>query len=109
MFGQGHSFSGSMGGSAWQKENGSDMLRDMLRGRGATGGGQSHDTGKREYMFPSFLHSTHLPPPLQLLLQASWHRSMVLRLEHSMTSVKSRRRRERSTDMLTLPPLGEVA
>jgi CCR4-NOT transcription complex subunit 4 len=54
MFGQGYSFSGSMGGSL-QKENGSDMLRDMLRGRGATGGGQSHDTGKREYMFPSFL------------------------------------------------------
>ena len=54
MFGQGYNFGGSMGGGIL-KENGSDMLRDMLRGRGATGGGQSHDTGKREYMFPSFL------------------------------------------------------
>src|SRR3954463_1070621 len=51
---------------------------------------------------------THLPPPPQLLLQVSRHRSMVIRLEHSSISIKSRRRRERSTDMLTLPPLGEV-
>jgi CCR4-NOT transcription complex subunit 4 len=59
MFGQGHNFGGSMGGTSafggLPKDNGSDMLRDMLRGRGAIGGGQSHDTGKREYMFPSFL------------------------------------------------------
>jgi CCR4-NOT transcription complex subunit 4 len=60
MFGQSHNFGGSIGGGSsvfggLQKDNGSDMLRDMLRGRGAAGGGQSHDTGKREYMFPSFL------------------------------------------------------
>lgn len=56
MFGQGHGFGGTIGGfGASQKENNSDLLRDMLRGRGAVGGGQSHDTGKREYMFPSFL------------------------------------------------------
>jgi len=60
MFGQSHNFSGSMGGgssvfSGLQKDSGSDMLRDMLRGRGAAGGGQSHDSGKREYMIPSFL------------------------------------------------------
>jgi CCR4-NOT transcription complex subunit 4 len=60
MFGHGHNFGGSMGSGSsvfgsLQKDNGSDMLRDMLRGRGAAGGGQSHDTGKREYMFPSFL------------------------------------------------------
>lgn len=59
MFGQGHNFGASMGGTSafggLPKDNSSDMLRDILRGRGATGGGQSHDTGKREYMFPSFL------------------------------------------------------
>ncbi|KAL3422084.1 RNA recognition domain-containing protein [Phlyctema vagabunda] len=60
MFGQGHGFGGSMGGGSVfggsQKENNSDMLRDMLRGRGnGAGSSQIHDTGKREYMFPSFL------------------------------------------------------
>jgi CCR4-NOT transcription complex subunit 4 len=59
MFAQGHGFGGAMGGSSvfsgLQKETSSDMLRDMLRSRGVTGSGQSHDTGKREYMFPSFL------------------------------------------------------
>jgi CCR4-NOT transcription complex subunit 4 len=55
MFGQGHAFGGSMGTGFGIKENNNDMLRDMLRGRGNIGGGQSHDTGKREFMFPSFL------------------------------------------------------
>jgi len=58
-FGQSHGFGGSMGGaSAFNgvpKNNESELLRDMLRGRGNVGGGQSHDTGKREFMFPSFL------------------------------------------------------
>lgn len=57
MFGQGHGFGNSMGGNSafgLAKENSNDMLRDMLRSRGAAGG-QSHDSGKREYMFPSFL------------------------------------------------------
>ncbi|CAG8973220.1 hypothetical protein HYALB_00006389 [Hymenoscyphus albidus] len=57
MFGQGHSFGGSMAGSSFgAKESNNDMLRDMLRGRGNVGGGgQPHDAGKREFMFPSFL------------------------------------------------------
>ncbi|KAH8816200.1 hypothetical protein F5884DRAFT_747704 [Xylogone sp. PMI_703] len=60
MFGQGQSFAGSLGSSmfsASQKDSNSDILRDMLRGRGGVtpGGSQVHDTGKREYMFPSFL------------------------------------------------------
>jgi CCR4-NOT transcription complex subunit 4 len=56
MFGQGHAFGGSMGAGFGAKENNNDMLRDMLRARGSIGGGQSHDTGKREFMFPTFLH-----------------------------------------------------
>ncbi|RKF72221.1 Component of the CCR4-NOT complex [Golovinomyces cichoracearum] len=39
-----------------QKENSGEMLRDMVRGRGVTSGTQVHDTGKREFMFPSFLN-----------------------------------------------------
>jgi CCR4-NOT transcription complex subunit 4 len=76
MFGQGHSFGGSMGGGSafggLAKDNNSEMLRDMLRGRGAAGGNQSHDTGKREYMFPSFLHqypsASSTPAPASGLL-----------------------------------------
>ncbi len=76
MFGQVHGFNGSMGSSSTfggvQKDPSSDMLRDMLRGRGATGGGQSHDTGKREYMFPSFLQqypsASSTPAPASGLL-----------------------------------------
>ncbi|KAG9238767.1 hypothetical protein BJ875DRAFT_14719 [Amylocarpus encephaloides] len=56
MFAQNHAFGGSMAGTSFGgKENNNDMLREMLRGRGNVGGGQSHDTGKREFMFPSFL------------------------------------------------------
>ncbi|TVY48081.1 General negative regulator of transcription subunit [Lachnellula occidentalis] len=58
-FGQNHGFGGSMGGaSAFNrvpKNNENEMLQDIFRGRGNVGGGQSHDTGKREFMFPSFL------------------------------------------------------
>ncbi|PBP15500.1 RNA recognition domain-containing protein [Diplocarpon rosae] len=58
MFGQGHGFNGSMGGSLFggvPKGNNNDYLREMLS-RGDRLGGQSHDTGKREYNFsPSFL------------------------------------------------------
>ena len=58
MFGQNHSFGGSMGGGSvfggGVKEN-ADMLRDMIRSRGSAGGSQVHDAGKRELMFPSFL------------------------------------------------------
>lgn len=56
IYGQGHSFGGSMGGNSLfgaGKENTNDML-NMLRVRGAAGGSQVHDS-KREYMFPSFL------------------------------------------------------
>ncbi|KAH7346643.1 hypothetical protein BKA65DRAFT_526207 [Rhexocercosporidium sp. MPI-PUGE-AT-0058] len=61
MFGQGHAFGGSMGGSSlfggMAKGNNSEFLRDMLdRGGRVNTGGQSHDTGKREYNFsPNFL------------------------------------------------------
>ncbi|KAI6709837.1 hypothetical protein PZA11_000442 [Diplocarpon coronariae] len=58
MFGQGHGFNGSTGGSLFggvPKGNNNDYLREMLS-RGDRLGGQSHDTGKREYNFsPSFL------------------------------------------------------
>ncbi|KAF8862202.1 hypothetical protein BDZ45DRAFT_585729 [Acephala macrosclerotiorum] len=74
MFAQGHGFGNSMGGNSafgLAKDNSSDMLRDMLRSRGAAGG-QSHDTGKREYMFPSFLQqypsTSSTPAPASGLL-----------------------------------------
>ena len=52
--------------------------------------------------------STRLPP-LQVLHQDSWHLPMgSLSREHSKSLVRSLKRRERSTGMLTLPPLGEV-
>ncbi|RDW75223.1 hypothetical protein BP6252_06365 [Coleophoma cylindrospora] len=75
MFGQG--FGGSAASSVFggsQKENNSDMLREMLRSRGGigTGNSQVHDTGKREYMFPSFLQqypsTSSTPAPASNLL-----------------------------------------
>ncbi|KAH6679456.1 hypothetical protein B0J14DRAFT_297991 [Halenospora varia] len=71
MFGQNNAFGGSGFGSA--KDNNNDMLRDMLRGRGGNvGGGQSHDSGKREFMFPSFLQqyppASSTPAPASGLL-----------------------------------------
>lgn len=67
MFGQSQ-FGGSSFGPG-TKDN-SDVLRDMLRNRGGigaggVGGGQSHEAGKREFMFP-FSHqysSTSTPGP----------------------------------------------
>lgn len=59
MFTQNIGFGNSMSGTilgGLQKENNGDMLRDMIRGRGTVSGSQTHDAGKREYMFPSFLH-----------------------------------------------------
>jgi len=60
-FGQSHGFGGSMGGaSAFNgvpKNNESELLRDMLRGRGNVGGGQSHDTGKLDLADPSILQA----------------------------------------------------
>lgn len=75
MFGQSHGFGNSMGANSsfgLRKDNGnSDMLQDILRNRGAVGG-QSHDTGKREYMFPSFLQqypsASSTPAPASGLL-----------------------------------------
>lgn len=72
MFGQSQ-FGGSSFGTG-SKEN-SDVLRDMLRNRGGigaggVGGGQGHEAGKREFMFP-FSHqypSTSTPGPASGLL-----------------------------------------
>jgi CCR4-NOT transcription complex subunit 4 len=74
-FGQNHSFGGSMGGGSLfggaGKDN--DMLQSMLRGRNSAGGGQVHDAGKRELMFPSFLSQQYpsassTPAPASSLL-----------------------------------------
>ncbi|KAI9834079.1 MAG: hypothetical protein M1819_003364 [Sarea resinae] len=64
MFGQGHGFTGAMGGmfganNLNQKDNNAELMRELLRGRGGASGavnGQLSDAGKREYMFPTFLH-----------------------------------------------------
>jgi CCR4-NOT transcription complex subunit 4 len=70
MFGQSHGFGGSLSGASafgGAKDSSSEMLREMLRNRGGmAGGGQVHDAGKREFMFPSFLHqypSASTPAP----------------------------------------------
>jgi len=76
MFGQSHAFGSSMGANSIfggaQKDNNGDMLREMIRGRGGVGGNQVHDTGKREYMFPSFLNqypsASSTPAPASGLL-----------------------------------------
>lgn len=59
MFGQGHGFTSAsaLGGNFGSKENTADLMREMQQGRGNIGGhgvGQSHDTSKREYNFPSY-------------------------------------------------------
>ncbi len=79
MFGQNHAFGGSIGGASafgTQKENNNDLFRDMLNGRGrGVGAGQAHDTGKREYNFPSFLQqypsASSTPAPASSGLLAS--------------------------------------
>ncbi|KAI1001908.1 hypothetical protein K3495_g6297 [Podosphaera aphanis] len=69
IFGQNLGYTNTMSASLFsglEKGNNGEMLRDMIRGRGAVGGNQVHDTSKREYMFPSFLHqypSTSTPAP----------------------------------------------
>ena len=71
MFGQGHVFGGNVSAFCGQKGN-DDMFRDMLRARNGAGSSQSHDAGKREYMFPSFLNqypsASSTPAPTSGLL-----------------------------------------
>lgn len=75
MFGQNHAFGGSMTGSSLfgAKDNSNELLRDMVRGRGAAGSSQVHDAGKREFL-SSFLQqypsasSTPAPSSLQASL-----------------------------------------
>ncbi|KAI0009378.1 hypothetical protein F4779DRAFT_582638 [Xylariaceae sp. FL0662B] len=55
MFGQGHSFGGSTFGAA-SKDNPSELLQSLIRGRGA-GGSQAHDTGKLDLADPSILQA----------------------------------------------------
>ena len=64
MFGQGHGFASAMGGtlglgnaSGASKDTNEELMRELLRGRGNVNG-QSHDGGKREFIFPSNLPST---------------------------------------------------
>ncbi|ATZ56289.1 Bcmot2 [Botrytis cinerea B05.10] len=61
MFGQGHGFGNTMGGgSAFggaNKENGSEMLREILRGRPSAGGNQGLDTSKLDLADPSILQA----------------------------------------------------
>ncbi|TVY82253.1 General negative regulator of transcription subunit, partial [Lachnellula suecica] len=59
-FGQNHGFGGSMGGvsgfNGLPKNNDNEqMIRNILRDRNNVAGGQSHDAGKREFNFPTFL------------------------------------------------------
>ncbi|KAI9742993.1 MAG: transcriptional repressor general negative regulator of transcription subunit 4 [Claussenomyces sp. TS43310] len=74
MFGQAHGFGGSLGGSAFggASRDNNDIYREIMRNRGGVQGGvQGHDAGKREFMFPSFLHqypSASTPAPASGLL-----------------------------------------
>ena len=80
MFGQGHGFASAMGGGLnygggrdMNKDTNAEMMRELLRGRTGAGNGQGADIGKREYMFPSFLHqhpSTSTPAPAPGLLSS---------------------------------------
>jgi CCR4-NOT transcription complex subunit 4 len=71
MFGQ--SQFGGAGFGAAGKDNNNDIIREMLRNRGGISGGsggQSHEAGKREFMFP-FSHqypSSSTPAPASSLL-----------------------------------------
>lgn len=75
MFGQGHSFGGSAFG-AGSKDNSSELLQSIIRGRGA-GSTQAHEAAKREYFpfsnqYPPSTSSTPAPAPAPGLL-ASLH------------------------------------
>lgn len=64
MFGQGHGFATNglgYGANLTGRSPNDEMMRDLLRTRNLGGGGSqvSSDAGKREYMFPSFLHQSH--------------------------------------------------
>ncbi|KAF2706387.1 hypothetical protein K504DRAFT_386104 [Pleomassaria siparia CBS 279.74] len=68
MFSQGHGFGGSAYGANVGRNNNTDvMYQDLLRGRNVDG---RVDAGKRESMFPSFLHhpTTSTPAPAPGLL-----------------------------------------
>ena len=65
MFGQGHGFASAMSGSLGfggsnlgAKNSNDDLMRDFLRGRAGAGNGLGLESGKREYMFPSFLQKS---------------------------------------------------
>lgn len=75
MFGHGQ-FGNSMSGKSIfggsQTDQQENLLREMIRGRGGGGGNQIHDTGKREYQFPSFHNQypssgSSTPAPASLL------------------------------------------
>ncbi|KAI9676733.1 MAG: transcriptional repressor general negative regulator of transcription subunit 4 [Trizodia sp. TS-e1964] len=81
MFGQGHGYPHNIGNGLGlgatnisAKDTNADMLREMLRNRGVAGvpgGSQVSDSGKREFMFPSFLQqypSSSTPAPAPGLL-----------------------------------------
>ena len=64
MFGQGHGFTSVMGGnlglgntSGASKDTNEELMRELLRGRNGNLNGQGHDSGKREFKFPSVLPS----------------------------------------------------
>lgn len=70
MYNQSHNFGGAAFG-ANTKDSNNDMIREIMRNRGAGGLGQNLDAGKRESMFPSFLHQyppTSTPAPASGLL-----------------------------------------
>jgi CCR4-NOT transcription complex subunit 4 len=52
MFGQGHTFGGTGFGAA-SKDTSSELLQNLIRGRGGAGSSHAQDAGKREY-FSSF-------------------------------------------------------
>jgi CCR4-NOT transcription complex subunit 4 len=73
MFGQGHGFAtGGLGygGNGTGRNNNDPMYQELLRGRNMDGGARLTDAGKRESMFPSFLHhpTTSTPGPAPGLL-----------------------------------------
>jgi len=64
MFGQGHGFTSAMGGnlglgntSGASKDTNEELMRELLRGRNGNLNGHGHDSGKREFKFPSVLPS----------------------------------------------------